>query len=192
MRHFLIAAMVSTIAVPAMAQSGYSVSNAPDGTVTTTVFSVDPVSRVAAADYVKMSADALNYRIAADRLALSKAQRDDVKGYARASLAEAERQQGALMASLSNQDRKIAKPATRLSSQRQASIDLLRKAPRASFDTLYLQQVSDTAPAMWALNKGYAQDGTDPTLRQVATTYVPVIEQRYQGAKGLMPAAFSR
>lgn len=191
MRNLMIAAILSTIAVPAMAQSGYSVSNAPDGTVTTTVFSVDPVSRVAAADYVKMSADALNYRIAADRLALSKAQRDDVKRYARASLAEAERQRGALMASLVNQDRKIAKPATRLSSQRQASIDLLRKAPRASFDTLYLQQVSDTAPAMWALNKGYAQDGADPILRQVATTYAPVIEQRYQGAKGLIPAAFS-
>ncbi|CAM3028630.1 DUF4142 domain-containing protein [Sphingomonas zeae] len=152
MRHLLIAAMVSTIAIPAVAQSGYSVSNAPDGAVTTAVFGVVPVSRVAAADYVTMSADALNYRIAAERL----------------------------------------------SSQRQASIDLLRKAPRASFDTLYLQQVSDTAPAMWAQNKGYAQDGTDPTLRQVATAYVPVIEHRYQGARdscqlpSRAPVRFSR
>ena len=191
MRYPMLAVLLSTFALPAAAQTGYALSNAPDGTVTTTVFSVAPQTRVAAADYVKMSADALSYRIAADKLAVTKSQRDDVKTYARASLAEAERQQGALMASLSNGDRKIAKPSTRLSSQRQASLDLLKKAPRGSFDTLYLQQTAEAAPAMWALNKGYSVDGSDPVLRQVATTYVPVIEQRYTGAKGLMPAAFA-
>lgn len=191
MRHSILAVFL-TLAAPAAAQTGYSVANAPDGTVTTTVFSVAPRTQLSAADYVKLSADALTYRIAADKLAVSKSQRDDVRGFARASLAEGERQQGALYASLSNADRKIAKPSTRLSSQRQASLDLLKKAPRGSFDTLYLQQATDAAPAMWALAKGYADDGTDPVLRQVAATYFPVIERRYTGAKGLMPSAFSR
>lgn len=189
MRLPLLAVLLTTIAVPAVAQTGYAVEKTPDGTVTTTVFSVAPQTRLAAADYVKLTADALNYQIAADRLALTKAQRDDVKGYARASLAEAERQQGALYASLSNADRKIAKPSTRLSSQRQAALDLLKKAPRSAFDTLYLQQAAEAAPTLWALNKGYATDGSDPALRQVALTSVPTIEQRYTGAKGLLPAA---
>lgn len=191
MRSTMFAVALSTLAMPVIAQTGYAVSSAPDGTVTTTVFNAVPQTRLSAPDYVKLSADALSYRIAADKLAVAKSQRDDVKTYARASLAEAERQQGALYAGLSNADRKIAKPSMRLSSQRQASLDLLKKAPRGSFDTLYLQQAADTAPAMWALNKGYADDGSDPVLRQVAKTYVPVIERRYTGAKGLMPAALS-
>lgn len=193
MRLLIPAILAATIvAAPAFAQTeirGVSTTTA-DGQ-TTTLFSITPQSQVAAADYVKMSADALTYRIAADKLAATKAQRDDVKGYARASLGNAERQQGALYASLNNADRKIAKPSTRLSSQRQASLDLLKKAPRGMFDNLYLTQAADNAPAMWALQKGYAQDGADPILRQVAETSVPAIERGYTIAKGLMPAALS-
>lgn len=185
MHHLALLALGLATAAPAQTQY-VAATSSPDGT--TTIFTVTPQVRLAAADYVKLNADALNYRIAADRLAATRAQRDDVKNFARASLDAAQRQQGTLMASLSNADRKIARPSTKLSSARQASLDLLRKAPRGSFDTLYLQQVTDDAPSVWALNKGYALDGADQPLRNVAAATVPSIEAGYTAAKNLLPA----
>jgi putative membrane protein len=179
------------VAAPALAQTVSGVSTTDATGTTTTVFTVSPQTNVAAADYVKWSADALNYRIAASTLALRKAQRDDVKAFARADLDFAKRQQGALFAALSNKDRKIAKPSTSLSTKNSASIELLKKAPASAFDNLYLTQIVDASPTVWALQKGYADDGSDPTLRQVATTTVPMVEQGYTAAKGLMPAALS-
>ena len=67
MRLLIPAILAATIvAAPAFAQTeirGVSTTTA-DGQ-TTTLFAIAPQSRVAAADYVKMSADALTYRIAA-------------------------------------------------------------------------------------------------------------------------------
>lgn len=193
MRAFLpMLAAASILATPALAQTvtGYSVTNAAGQTATT--FQVQPQARLSAADYVKMSADAQNYTIAASKLAASKSQRADVRNYAKMKLAAAEKQQGALMAALKNQDRTIARPSSKLSSTRQASLDLLRKAPRASFDNLYLTQMTQASPTMWALQAGYAADGSDPVLRQVATLSAPAVERDYTTARGLMPAALVR
>lgn len=192
MRAFLPAILLATtIAVPATAQEITGVSTTNAAGVTTTLFSVTPQTQVAAADYTKMTADALNYRIAASTLAIRKAQRDDVKAFARNDVMSAKREQGALFAALKNKDRTIAKPSTMLSRERNASLDLLKKAPRASFDSLYLTQMADAAPAMWALQKGYADDGADPVLRQVAMISVPLTERGYRSAKGLMPASLA-
>ncbi len=185
----IVAAMAA--AAPVAAQSVTGVSTTDQAGVTTTAFTVTPQSNVSASDYVKWSADALNYRIAASTLALRKAQRDDVKAFARADLEAAKTQQDALYAALSNKDRKIAKPSNALSSTSAASIELLKKAPPSSFDSLYLTQQADAAPSAWAIQKGYADDGADPVLRQVATTYVPSIEREYTSAKGLMPASLA-
>lgn len=187
---FLAAA--SMLATPAFAQAvtGYSVTNAAGQT--STVFQIQPQSRLSAAEYVQMSADAQNYTIAASKLAVSKSQRPDVKNYARMKLAAAEKQQAALMAALKNQNRTITKPSTKLSSSRQVSIDLLKKAPRSSFDNLYLTQMSEASPTMWALQAGYAADGTDDALRQIATLSAPTVERDYTTARGLMPAALVR
>ena len=157
----------------------------------TTVFTIQPQGQVSASDYVKMSADALNYRIAASTLALTKAERKDVKGFAKADLDAAKRDRSALMAALTNKDRRIARPSMTLSSERAASIELLRKSNRGSFDNLYLTQMTDAAPTMWALQKGYAMNGTDPALKQVATIVAPTIETGYTVVKGLTPAALA-
>lgn len=155
---------------------------------TTTVFTIAPTAGIAATDYVKLSADALNYEIAAATLATTRAQRDDVKAFAGQALAHATAQQKSLLAALSNDDRKITRPTIALSSARKADIDLLRHAPRSSFDNLYLTQQTDRAPAIWATQKGYSLDGTDLTLRQVALVGVPSIEQDYGSARSLTPA----
>lgn len=192
MRSFLPTMLLATIfTVPAAAQEITRVSTIHQAGVTTTLFSVTPRTQVAAADYAKLTADALNYRIAASTLAARKGQRDDVKAFARSDAAAAKREQGALFAALKNKDRTIARPSSSLSSQRSASLDLLKKAPGASFDNLYLTQMADAAPAMWALQKGYADDGADPVLRQVATISVPSTERGFRSAKGLMPASLA-
>ena len=191
MRHVIGAALAAVLfSSAAMAQSVSGVAQTNAAGETTTIFTIEPQRQVSAADYVKMSADAINYRIAAAQIALRKAERDDVKAFAKADLASAKRSQDALMAALANKDRRIARPSTKLSSQRAASIELLNKA-KDSFDNLYLTQMAQEAPTMWALQKGYALEGSDPALKQVATLFVPTIENSYTVVKGLTPAGLA-
>ena len=185
---FLPALALATLPVAAQAQVVQGVSQTDAAGQTTTVFTITPTANVPAPDYVKLSADSLNYRIAAADLATSRAQRDDVKAFAVQSRDHALTEQKLLYAALTNADRKITRPSTTLSGARQADLDLLRKAPRSGFDTLYLTQQIEGAPNIWALQKGYASDGTDPALHQVALSSVPTIEQDYGTAKALVPA----
>lgn len=189
MRYLIGTVLAATLLSPvAIAQTVKGVAQTNVAGETTTVFTIEPQHQVSASDYVKLSADALNYRIAASQLAMRKAERGDVKAYAKADYTSAKKQQDILFAALSNKDRKITKPVLALSSQRAASIDLLKKA-KDDFDNLYLTQMADEAPAMWALQKGYALEGSDPALKQVATLNVPDIENRHTVVKGLTPAA---
>lgn len=189
MRYALAAAMAASLLSPAaMAQTVSGVAHTNAAGETTTVFSVQPRTQVSATDYVKMSADALNYRIAASTLAMRKAERADVKAYAKADPMSAKKERDALYAALSNKDRKITRPSLTLSSQNAASLELLKKSS-SSFDNLYLTQMADAAPSMWALQKGYAMTGSDPALKQVATLSVPSVETGYTTARGLTPAA---
>jgi putative membrane protein len=43
----------------------------------------------------------------------------------------------------------------------------------------------------WALHKGYATEGTDPALKQVAATAVPIVERHITHLKSLMPASMT-
>jgi putative membrane protein len=81
--------------------------------------------------------------------------------------------------------------AAKLSAANAAKIALLKKAPKATFDDLYLQQQAQAHQAAWALHKGYATDGTDAALKQVASTAVPVIERHLQHAKQMLPAGLT-
>lgn len=152
---------------------------------------VMPLTGVSATDYVKLAADADLYEIQSSRLALTRSKRADVKSYAREMISDHGLTTKSLMAALKNKDRTIAPPSTRLSSDNAAKIELLKKAPRASFDDLYLQQQAQAHQAAWALHKGYATDGTDPALKQVATAAVPAIERHLGHARQLLPAGLS-
>ena len=107
------------------------------------------------------------------------------------SQTEAQIAQKALMAALRNDQRTIKAPSSSLSSDRAALVKLLQKTPRGSFDNLYLSQSAQVLQAAWAINKGYAQDGTDPALKQVAGTAVPTLEQELTNGKALLPSALT-
>ena len=70
-------------------------------------------------------------------------------------------------------------------------VKLLQKAPRSTFDNLYLTQSAQVQQAAWAVNKGYAQDGTDPALQQVAGTAVPMLENELTTGKSLTPSGLA-
>ena len=141
--------------------------------------------------FVMAASDANLYQIKAAQLAVTKAQRDDVKAYAKRVQTEAQIAQKALMAALRNDQRTIKAPSSSLSSDRAALVKLLQKTPRGSFDNLYLSQSAQVLQAAWAINKGYAQDGTDPALKQVAGTAVPTLEQELTNGKALLPSALT-
>jgi putative membrane protein len=182
---YLASAVALALAMPAAAQ----VSTATSGSMTAADTGMMPNMAVSATDYVKRAADADMYEIASSKLAMTRTKRDDVRAYAKEMVADHGGTTKALKAALVNADRSIARPSTTLSSEKKAQIDLLRKAPRDQFDTLYLQQQADAHQKAWALHKGYATYGTDPALKQVASTAVPVIERHLMYVKGLLPAA---
>ncbi|WP_254798685.1 DUF4142 domain-containing protein [Sphingobium sp. AS12] len=141
--------------------------------------------------FVMAASDANLYQIKAAQFAVTKAQRDDVKAFAKRVQTEAQIAQQALMAALRNDQRTIKAPSSSLSSDRAALVKLLQKTPRGSFDNLYLSQSAQVLQAAWAINKGYAQDGTDPALKQVAGTAVPTLEQELTNGKALLPSALT-
>lgn len=146
---------------------------------------VSPISSQSGPNYVLAAADANLYQIKAAQLAATRAQRDDVKAYAKRVLAETQSSHKALLAALKNDQRTIKAPSSSLSADRAALLKLLQKAPKSAFDNLYLTQSAQVQQAAWAVNKGYAQDGTDPALQQIAGTAVPVLENELTTGKSL-------
>jgi predicted outer membrane protein len=137
------------------------------------------------------ASDANRFQIAAGRVSLTRSQRSDVKDYARRMIAQSQTSQQTLVASLTNDQRRIARPATRLSAERASMLRMLRRTPRSSFDNLYLTQAAQVQQGNWATYKGYAEDGADQSLKQVAGNGVPIIEQQLQQGDALLPSALS-
>jgi putative membrane protein len=180
----IASAIALAVALPATAQMASTTSMSPAATMS-------PQTGLSAQDYVKLAADSDMYEIQSSRLANSKSQRKDVKDFAKQIITDHMMTSKALMAGLRNKDRTIARPSMKLSSEKAAMIELLRKAPRDQFDNLYLQQQATAHQQAWAIHKGYATDGTDPTLKQIASTAVPVIERHLTHVQQLVPAGMA-
>ena len=88
-----------------------------------------------------------------------------------------------LMAALPKTHPKVPKPPMKLSEPNASKVAALRAASGADFDILYKQQQLEAHKQAWALHQGYATDGADPALKQVATSAVPIIEKHLQHLK---------
>ncbi len=188
MKKLLIAIALATtsgFAAPVMAQD----TAATTGTMTASDVGVAPLSGTSATDYVKMAADSDNYEIQASKLALAKSKDPGIKAFAKQMIVDHGQTSKSLMAALKNGDRTITAPGMMLSGENANNIALLKGAPKGSFDTLYVQQQITSHQKAWALHKGYAMDGTDPALKQVASTAVPIVETHLRHVKTLAPAA---
>ena len=190
MKNYLIAASAFALL------SAASVAGAQDPTPMTGMMSssdigASPMTGTSATDYVKMAADSKNYEIQSSRLALMR-----IKSAAVKSLCKADDRR-------SHADHQIADGhAIQRRRQDHASLDYVVDRQYVE-DTAAeegaareLQQPVRSAAvqahqAAWSLHKGHATDGTDPALKQVASTAVPVIEMHIQHLKAIMPAGMS-
>lgn len=185
----LAALLVTTITAPAI---GQAVTPSTTGSMTSADVGVEPVMAQSGPNYVLAASDANLFQVKAAQLASTRAQRDDVKAYAKRVLGEAQIAQRALLASLKNDQRTIKAPPSSLSADRGALIKLLQKAPKGAFDNLYLTQTAQVQQAAWAVHKGYATDGNDPALQQVAGNAIPVIENELTAGKSLTPSGLAK
>lgn len=170
----------STIAaVPALAQD----PTAMTGSLSSSDVGVAPVAGLSASDYVNAAADSDLYEITSSRLALSKSKNANVKSFARQMIADHMTTSKSLMAAFKNPDRTITKPSLKLSTANQSKVELLKNASKASFDQLYMQQQMQAHQTAWAIHKGYVLDGSDPALKQVASTALPIVERHFGSLK---------
>ncbi|MFA7597598.1 MAG: DUF4142 domain-containing protein [Novosphingobium sp.] len=168
-----------------------STISATTGSYSSADVGVAPIHGLDGPAFSAAASDANQFQIAASRLSLTRSQRSDVKDYARRIISESQTSQQTLLASLNNDRRKIARPTTRLSAERASMLKMLRSTPRASFDNLYLTQSAQVQQGNGAAYKGYAEDGVDRSLKQVAGSGVPIIEQQLQQGGTLLPSALS-
>ncbi len=180
----LLGSVALTMAAPAFAQ----VPPASTGMMSATDVGVSPLSGTSATDYVKMAADADMYEIASSKIALRKTHNPAIKSMANELITDHTTTSKALMGALENKDRTITKPAMMMSADNDAKVTLLRKTPKKSFDDIYLRQQLQAHQTAWALHKGYATDGTDPSLQQVAASAVPIVEKHLAEIKPMVPA----
>jgi putative membrane protein len=179
MRKILIC--ISTIALAATS-AGALAQDA--GTMTPTQVGATPLAGTPAQNYVTWAADGDMYEIQSSKIALTKAKSQATKDFAREMIADHMQTTKSLMAALPKTEPKVAKPGKALSELNAAKIAALKSAPADGFDALYMQQQAEAHKTAWALHKGYATDGQDPALRQVATSAVPIIEKHLAHAQG--------
>ena len=190
MRHPMIAAFVlSALTVPGVVQAQSSA--AAPATMSPTDIGASPLTGTPPQSYVAWAADGDLYEIQSSKLALTKGKSAAVKSHAREMIADHTMTTKTLMAALPKTSPRIAKPAMTLSADNEAMIAQLKQAPADQFDAMYLQQQMAAHQKAWALHKGFATDGTDPALQQVATSAVPIIEKHLQHLKAIAAGGMS-
>ena len=179
MRKILIC--ISTIALAATSAAALAQDA---GTMTPTQVGATPLAGTPAQNYVTWAADGDMYEIQSSKIALTKAKSQATKDFAREMIADHMQTTKSLVAALPKTEPKVAKAGKALSEPNAAKIAALKSAPADGFDALYMQQQAEAHKTAWALHKGYATDGQDPALLQVATSAVPIIEKHLAHAQG--------
>jgi len=186
MRHVI--GVIATLGIGLSPVLGQAIDPATTGKLAASNVGNSPVLRQSGPDFVTAASDANLFELKAAELAVYRAERDDVKAYAQRVLSESRVNQKALLAALRNDQRNIKAPSESLSSERASMLKLLEKAPKGGFDNLYLSQATEVQHEAWGIYRGFALDGTDAALKQVAGTTVPVIEQELTSGKALLPS----
>ncbi len=178
------------LAGPVLAQSPRvdptAAATAQTGSMTADQVGVQPMTGVSTTDYVTQAAASDLFEQKSGDIAGDKAKRKDIRRFGEQMVKAHSKTTDTLKAALNNAQRKIAPPSDTLPSDKQAMIDQLKATPRGSaFDNLYLAQQLQAHQQAWALQKGYAVDGDDAALRQVAAGTVPVVEEHLSEIKAL-------
>lgn len=171
------------IGAPGLAQT----MTPPGGSMSPSDIGAAPMTGTASANYVAWAADSDMYEIQSSKLALARGKGPGVKAMAKELVADHTTTTKTLMAALPKTQSRVPKPPMKLSADNEALIAQLKQAPADGFDALYMQQQLAAHQKAWSLHAGYAADGADPALKQVAASAVPIIEKHLQHLK--MPGA---
>jgi putative membrane protein len=136
--------------------------------------------------YVEKAAASDKFEIDTSRLALEKAQRADVKDFARMMIDHHTRSTAKLMSTVRSE--RMMPPAVKLDAEQIRMLGELRTTSGASFDTAYLAGQRKGHQAALALHDGYAKAGQNPALKAFATETRGVVQSHIEALTELTSA----
>lgn len=139
-----------------------------------------PVDR---AGYVTTAAASDLYEIQSSQIALSKAQRPEVREFAQMLVTHHTQMTEALTTAARASG--LTPPPPTLLPMHQEMIAELQRAPAAGFDSVYLRQQVPAHETALALHQNYAARGDAPALRAAAAAAVPIIRHHLDRAREL-------
>lgn len=178
MRLMLAAAPAALLALAACASDPQTAASATDAGAMASATAPAAMPRTASAYAVQAALSDL-YEIQAGQLAQSKGASDHVRQLG-ATLVQHHTQTSNTLKSALPQAGVSAPPPAQLDARRAAMIAELQAASGAEFDRRFLAQQKVAHEEALALHQTYAADGDNPTLKQVAATATPVIQQHLQ------------
>lgn len=128
-----------------------------------------------AQDFVTKASTANMFEIQSSQLALERAEDPRVKGFAQ-EMIEDHVKAGESMKTALSQSKEGAKPADQLDDAHMKSLEQLKAASGAEFDTLYIAAQSQAHQDAVALFSEYASNGADPALKSFAETTLPTLQ----------------
>lgn len=164
-------------AVAALALAGCAQSQSVIAPLTRNTVTEDP------ARYADLAAAATLFDLQSAQLAVTRAQREDVRVYARRIIDRNPISAQTLTAAASAAG--MTPPTATLTSAQQRKLAELERAPAERFDAVYLRQQLPTQRDAVQLHEAFALAGESPQLRHAAAQEVGQAHQHYQDARRL-------
>lgn len=133
--------------------------------------------------YVATAAASDLFEIQSSQLAVSRAQRPEVRQFAQ-MLIDHHTQTTATLTAAARASGMTPPPPMLLPMQRRM-MDELGRANAGTFDRVYLRQQVPAHEMALALHRNYAAGGDTPALRTAATSAVPIVQQHLDRARQL-------
>lgn len=148
--------------------------------------SIDPLGNTADT-YVANAAIGDIYEIESSRMALEKAGSPEVKTFAQQMITDHTATTNQLKAALAEGNMKRTVP-TAPDERHQTMLDALKGLSGAEFDKAYLEQQATAHQEALVLHGGYAKNGENDALRELAAETTPVIQHHANTVKTLAAA----
>ncbi len=150
------------------------------------LLSVTPMAANAmtAQNFVQKASIANQFEIESSKLAMDKAQNDDVKSFAEDMVKDHERT-GEKLTDLLSVSESNLKPATNLDSKHQKLLQKLKATSATNFDRQYVAIQTDAHKEAVGLFSDYAQSGEDRALKNFAKGTLPTLRDHLQHVQNL-------
>lgn len=174
MRPFILAgAMALAFAGAAGAQSTMSHSGMSHGGMAGA--KGDAAAALPTPDYIMMAGQSDQFEIQEGQLASSMAKSPAVKNFGMMMVTEHTKTTETLTKTVAGEGQ-TPPPPPPLTADQQAQIDQLRGLSGADFDRTYVSQQLASHQQALAVQANYAAGGSDPKLRKVAASTVPIVQ----------------